>query len=103
METVKNDIKVGDKVYVLDYQYLLKGTALKVNRKTIKVSVPEQDLVQSHVKNFNVEKVANSNDIVSIVTRIRPPVESVRFEYTLYKNYAKPVHEWQEPCYYINE
>lgn len=102
---MKHQIRVGDKVVVLDDAHVIPGECLKVNSKSYKVRYSWHPLWGSMEKNFKKEKVAHADDSVTMVCDYKksPNGLACRFEYELYPQERRKATQWRQPAEFVSE
>ena len=101
---MKNVIKVGDKIVFLYDTSLLRGTCLKINKKSIKIDFKADGWLIDFTKLIKPERVAHINDTFSIVWNSSKGVNgSYRIDYITYPNENKDYSAWSQPYLYIRE
>ena len=100
----KHVIEVDDEVVFLHCQFLFRGTVTKVNKKTYRIDVPAQHLLDEFVKLVKKERVVNITDTFAVVWEKDVGVNGrYRIEQELYIGHHSAYQAWSQPYMYIVE
>lgn len=104
MQFKKNPINVNSSVFVIQGASIFKGTVQKINKKSVKVLLPNQNGKSKSVENFDYAQVAHEDDMLTVVVdSSKRGAGSHYFDYHSYPAHCGPSSNWQNPFTYVTK